>query len=243
MQFKNVEITHVGNIRKNNEDYYVYTSIDTNHHLFVVADGMGGLQAGEVASRSACEAIASYFLMEKIESIYYALKNSIEIANNIVYNYGKSKNLKSIGTTAVVFYIEDKNAFYAHIGDSRLYLYENEKLKQLTKDHSYVQYLIDNNQITEQEAKTHPKRNMITRAIGIELNVNPTVFEKSIELKNGQIYLLCTDGLFNSIDKETIEKILSEKIDIKLKANNILQEALKLGGSDNITFILIEIQD
>lgn len=242
MNFKSIEITHQGNVRKNNEDYYVYTSIDENNHLFMVADGMGGLQAGEIASQIACQTVASYFIMQKQkELIEDSFKNSIEIANEKIYNYGKSNNLKSIGTTAVILFFEKEKAYYAHIGDSRLYLLEKQSLTQLTKDHSYIQYLLDQNQITPQQAKTHPKRSLVTRAIGVEPTPNPSICEQTIEITKGQFFLLCTDGLFNSLENETIQDILLKNIDIEQKANDLLSKSLELGGADNITFILIEI--
>ena len=225
--------------RKKNEDYSAY--FDTlNGHVFVVCDGMGGHAKGEIASETAVEAIGKFFNLSYYKNPFTAVENAIIFANKKVYERSKTTpEFHNMGTTIVMVLIRDNRVFYGHVGDSRLYIYKKNNIRLLTRDHSYVNKLVDEKKITEKEALTHPLRNEITRALGLFPGVEPEVSNAAFIPKEGDILLLCTDGLSNMVQDENIEKILAGKESIDAKANKLLQSALDAGGIDNITFQLI----
>ena len=151
--------------------------------------------------------------------------------------------LKGMGTTACVLLLQEANAYIAHVGDSRIYLYLNDKhqLHRITKDHSYVQTLVDAGQITDEEAESHPNKNRITKALGIKKELMPTVPENPIHVKTGDIFLICSDGLCGMVHDKQMLRILSQNAALKQKGDALVENALLNGGVDNITVELIEI--
>jgi serine/threonine protein phosphatase PrpC len=234
--------THIGLVRKRNEDNLGY--IETpNGHLIIVCDGMGGHKGGDIASSIAVESIISFFNKEKYQSIELALYKSLETANrNIIQQAKANTDLHGMGTTATVAIIRDKKAYYAHIGDSRIYFIHQSKIARLTRDHSYVQSLVDQGVISEQDAEKHPKRNQIQKALGITNYIEPSISDVPLKLIKGDQLLLCSDGLFGLVNDRTIQATLSDdKLALEQKKDELIKLALRAGGNDNITLQLAEM--
>ena len=170
-------LTDIGNIRQINEDYFSYSIID-DIEIYIVADGMGGHNAGEVASQVAVEAVIQYIKENKDTSDLKALlKDAIVHANSVIYNKSKENpDLKGMGTTITAYFKKGNESMVANVGDSSCYIVKDDKISKITKDHSLVQQLIDEGTITEQEAKNHPNKNIITRAIGTSPDVDVDIF-------------------------------------------------------------------
>ena len=187
--------TDIGLIRKENEDYMGYFEC-INGHVFVVCDGMGGHVGGALASRTAVESIRAYLENHYFDLPEDTLKAAIEFANSVVLKKSKENpGLSGMGTTIVMILIRHDKVYYAHVGDSRIYIFSGNKSYRLTRDHSYVQELVDKGAITEEEANDHPDKNIITRVLGIQPDVNVAVGASAVVPANDDIVMLCTDGL------------------------------------------------
>lgn len=233
--------TDVGKMRSVNQDAF-YTSVLPDGSAFaVVCDGMGGANAGNLASKIAVESITgyvenSYRTDMSCEARSELLKNAVMSANIEIYGFSlKSENLSGMGTTVVTAIAGEDSAVICHVGDSRAYLVGKE-LEQITKDHSVVQSLIESGRLTPQEAKVHPRKNVITRALGVEENVIPDC--DIHELSDGETIMLCTDGLTNFTDCSEIKNIF-DNYDISCVADILTDKANENGGGDNITVVLI----
>ncbi len=235
--------THKGLVRKHNEDFLAY--FDTiNGHVFVLCDGMGGHSAGDVAAEMATEAVGRYFNFKYHKNPFEAVEESIIFANQEVVMHALGNDyLYGMGTTIVVVLIRDDRVFYGHAGDSRLYVYRNQELLPLTKDHSYIQELLDKRLISESDAKTHPRRNEITRAVGLSYNFKPEVSPKAFIPTDDDILLLCSDGLTNMVNDEDISIILNSKYKVNEKASKLVKKANKKGGIDNISVQIIKFHN
>lgn len=228
--------TSRGKLREINEDYMGY--FDTpNGHLFLVCDGLGGYNAGDLASRMAVEKIHFYLKENYFENIKEALKSAIQYSDKEIWNFVKEKKeFVGTGTTVVAVLFRENEIAYSHVGDSRLYLFSDNKFKQLTKDHSVVEQLIFDGVITKEEARNHPQKNIITQALGkgeIVLKVSQTTFSF------GDLFLLCSDGLNSMLTDYEIENILKKEIHIQEKAIELVETANEKGGLDNVTVQLI----
>lgn len=224
--------TDRGKVRELNEDTFGY-----HDNLFVVADGMGGHQAGEVASAIAVETILKADLTGDIKA---ALQKTLETANLAILKEAEGKNeLDGMGTTVALLYLEPKLAYVTHVGDSRVYYLSGNDLKQLTCDHSLVFELVKSGEITAEEAKIHPQRNILTRALGSNETLETEIIE--IPVAPGDKFLLCSDGLTNSISEALIKEFMSREEDPEPIVEHMISTANQLGGSDNITVILVEI--
>lgn len=222
--------TNVGSVRKNNED-----SLLVGENLFLVADGMGGHAAGEIASSLLVSTVKD-FLNGKNDIDEVVLKDSIILSNKIILNKVKENpNYFGMGTTATMAYINDDKLYYAHVGDSRLYLFRNNSLSQITEDHTYVASLLKKGEITAEEALNHPKKNFILRAVGVEENIE--VDTGQFKIFAGDKLFLTTDGLVNCISNDVLMQILSEN-DID-PVDTMIKYALNSIAKDNITGIVI----
>jgi protein phosphatase len=237
--------TDIGIKRSTNQDSFSYGQLDGGAITWaVVCDGMGGMAAGNVASATAVEVISGSFennLSPKssASAIRNLLKSSIESANARVYNLAMEEDeYRGMGTTVVVAVVIKGVAYVAHAGDSRVYFYSNNQLSQVTTDHSVVQSLIEKGQLTEQEAKNHPNKNVITRALGVNSYID--IDFEEFEVSAGDSLLLCTDGLTNCIDDELI-KLASSDNDFATLAERLVELANQNGGYDNITAVAIKI--
>ncbi|MBO5356972.1 MAG: Stp1/IreP family PP2C-type Ser/Thr phosphatase [Clostridia bacterium] len=252
--------TDIGMKRKVNQDYHITKKYSKKTSLCVVCDGMGGAKGGEQASKLAAKAFVNYmdhFLEEYIGNkdkqvtapeIKKALLYALDLANDEVYRYSRSHlGMKGMGTTIVATLIIDKTIFALNVGDSRVYCLKGNKIKQITKDHSYVQYLIDIGQITEEEAQSSANKNIITRAVGTERKVEGDVYKETIT--EGTFVLLCTDGLTNYVDNEAMCDIVSndynarniDEIGLNVRVKRLIDSANDGGGSDNITAVLVKV--
>lgn len=234
--------TDIGRERKINEDFYYISKPEDKIKLFILADGMGGYNAGEVASKMATEALKEYIQkhFEKNkgskEDIEQLLRDAIEYANDVVYKKSQSKKeLSGMGTTLDVCLIYNSRIYIGHIGDSRVYRIRKEFMRKITKDHSYVQKLIEDGTITKEEAYNHPKKNMLTKALGCTPEADPDVYTKTF-IKD-DIILMTSDGLTNMVKEDEIFRII--KKDKENAAENLVNQANYNGGYDNITVVLI----
>lgn len=230
--------TDVGITRSNNEDYFV---ICEELNLYVVADGMGGHNAGEVASKLACETIISK-IKEMMAEGRFSWENDIEQVvehtNDVILQYvAENPNCRGMGTTLVIAYLEEGSIKLINIGDSRCYGYTKEGLLQLTKDHSLVAELVKLGTITQEEAQTHPDRNIITSALGVSKQYE--IYRSMYPCNRFDGFLLCTDGLTNMVSNEEILKLIVNEAFDRLP-NQLVSLANKMGGKDNITVVCVE---
>ncbi len=234
--------TDIGRERKINEDFYYISEAEDKIKLFILADGMGGYNAGEVASKMAVEAVKEYIYKhfqknkdskEKIENL---LRESIEYANNVIYKKSQSqKELNGMGTTLDVCLIYNSKVYIGHVGDSRVYRIRKEFMRRITRDHSYVQTLIEDGTITKEEAFHHPKKNMLTKALGCMEKVEPDIYTKTF-IKD-DIILMSSDGLTNMIKEDEIYNTIKQ--DKENATENLVKQANDNGGYDNITVVII----
>lgn len=233
--------TDRGRVRTDNQDAYFAGKITDDSVFAVVCDGMGGANAGNVASELAVRHISEYVIRSYRDGMNMTdtektLKNAIVSANISLYDKAvNNAELAGMGTTAVAAFVKDGTAVIAHVGDSRIYLVNGE-IKQLTRDHSVVQSLIESGKITPEDAKVHPRKNVITRALGAEENV--AVDSDCLNLSNGDTLLLCSDGLTNFLDDKDILTVFQNS-DISAVAERLVEEANKNGGGDNITVVTV----
>lgn len=236
---KSYSLTDVGVVRKVNQDY-VYTSDKPVGHLpnlFVVADGMGGHRAGDYASKYTVEVLERELKRSDEEDVERALIQAVKVANHeLIREAGTDEHLKGMGTTIVVATIINQMMYFANVGDSRLYLI-NQGILQLTKDHSLVEEMVRLGGIKPEEAKHHPDKNIITRAIGAKEDVEVDFYEH--RLKKGDIILMCTDGLSNMVEDEELFHIVQGARDVVEAAEMLVETAKENGGTDNIGLVLI----
>ncbi len=233
--------TDIGMSRNMNQDYY-YISDDEELSIFILADGMGGYNGGEIASKIAVES-ARKFLEENFKKvqndrkqIVNILKSATNYANNTVYEISKeNKNLEEMGTTLEICLINNNKIYISHIGDSRVYSIIDGKIQRLTMDHSYVEKLVRDGTITREEAENHPKKHVLIKALGCVPEVEPDIIEA--ELKKEEIIVICSDGLTNMLKDEQIKNIVINNIENPEK--ELIKEANIAGGYDNITAIII----
>ena len=232
--------TDIGMVREVNQDYVFTTETPIGNlpNLLVVADGMGGHRAGEYASRLAVE-ILKQELSEGMQGDPEAMmKSAITYANEGVLEAARQDaNLSGMGTTLVVATVIEKTLFFANVGDSRLYLL-NDDIKQLSKDHSLVQEMVRLGGINQEEAKYHPDKNIITRAIGAKEEVEIDFYE--YRLKKGDVILMCTDGLSNMVEDEEILHIVKSSRDVVEAVEQLIERAKENGGNDNIGVIVAQ---
>lgn len=249
MEFITIDaVSHPGLKRSDNQDYYAYyfpeeEIADTKGILMTVADGIGGASGGAIASSLAVNTLVTeYYNAESSAGITESLKNAFLKANQAVMARGQDdRNLQGMGTTMTAVVMVDNKMYYAHVGDSRGYIISENKISQFTQDHSYVGNLVRAGIITKEEALTHPKRNVITRAIGISSDLDVDVSQYYKILKKGQYVLLCSDGLFNVVSDQEILNVVSTIQTPVKSCNKLLEIANARGGPDNITVLIAKI--
>ena len=234
-------ITDVGRRREINEDY-VYTSdkpVGNLPNLFIVADGMGGHNAGDYASKhavdKAVEVISAYTQEHDAENI---LQKAIDDANTYINKISKKdESLKGMGTTFVAATVDDKYVTVANVGDSRMYVI-NDFITQITKDHSLVEEMVDMGGIDRETARKHPDKNIITRAVGVKEYVLVDFFD--VHISENEMLLLCTDGLTNMLKDDEIHRIIRSSSSLKEAGTRLIEAANANGGRDNIAVVLVE---
>ncbi|MDI6023434.1 protein phosphatase 2C domain-containing protein [Leucobacter sp. UT-8R-CII-1-4] len=253
--------SHVGMVRSNNQD-----SGYAGNRLFLVADGMGGHAGGDVASALTTRAIAKLdeFPQQRATNdtaelgedplaphssistdpaeVAQRLADSLLQANRMLRaTVGDRPELSGMGTTFCGFMTVGDQLALAHIGDSRLYLLRDGKMNQITKDHTFVQRLVDSGRITEEEAKTHPRRSVLMRVLG-DVDSSPDIDTEVLDTRPGDLWLLCSDGLCGYVEEEDIEKILLRRPSLQGAVDNLIDKALSFGAPDNVTVVLVESQ-
>ena len=225
-------LTQTGNVRRSNEDSFLLRS-----PLFMVADGMGGALAGELASRMCAEAFAELDLIQHQGE--EALRATIGIANKRIWERSRTDvEATGMGTTVTAALVGDDGAVsFAHVGDSRAYLLRDGALQRLSEDHSLVHELVRQGQLSEVEAEQHPQRSVITRALGTEEEVQIDTF--SLAAKPGDVLLLCTDGLNTMVSEQDIAEALGSPTEAADVARRLVRAALKAGGEDNVTAVVV----
>ena len=224
-----------GRQRRENED-----SALARAPVFVVADGMGGARAGEVASRIATDAFERG--LPDSGDPEQQLADRVREANRAIYDRAASEPaLEGMGTTLTAAYLDDASVAIAHVGDSRAYLFRDGELRRLTQDHSLVDELVRHGKLTEEQAAEHPQRSIITRALGIERDVDVDTW--SYPVRAGDVVLLCSDGLTSMISEERMTEILGESHSLERAANRLIEEANEAGGRDNVTVVLFRLED
>ena len=240
-------LTDTGLIRKSNQDSYAIRVLDEDFAIAVICDGMGGAQAGNVASAVAVEAFSAALEnacrdgippdAERKEDI---LRSACKAANSRVYELAQTNpECTGMGTTLVAALILSREVYVVNVGDSRCYIWSEDGLHQITTDHSLVQALVDIGDITPEEARTHPKKNLITRAVGIEDTVVCDVFRH--ERWPGSVLLLCSDGMSNVVTDEIIENVLSRRMTAQDTASELLSLAVEQGAPDNVTIVTTQL--
>ena len=236
--------TDIGMQRQMNQDAYCISQDNEKYILCVLADGMGGYTGGEIASNLAATSVEKYikehfennkdYTKEELQEL---VKQAITYANLEVYSRAQQEEeLEQMGTTLEICLIYNNRAFIGHIGDSRIYRIRQDIMRKITVDHSYVQKLVKEGKITKEEAANHPKKNMLMKALGCEPIIEPDVTVKGFN--EGDIILVCSDGLTNMISEEEIYNIIRN--DFETAADNLIKRANEMGGKDNITVILIK---
>ena len=237
---KTFSITDVGQLRETNQDYF-YTSenpVGNLPNLFIVADGMGGHNAGDYASKYTVEQIVDIVSKSQSTDPGKIIAEGIACANEMLLARANEDDARrGMGTTVVVLTVTGNKLVIANVGDSRLYIV-NDTIRQITKDHSYVQEMVRLGEMDEETAKAHPDKNIITRAIGVGKEVTVDFFEE--EVKTGDVILMCSDGLTNMVEDDAIRNIIKGQRDIAEKAEKLVETANRNGGKDNITVIVIE---
>lgn len=230
--------THIGNVRETNEDF-IWISCDTMPYYMLVADGMGGAAAGEIASKIAAFSVRQFIeglnvkmlsASDLVAAVNYA---NDQIVKEAVYN----EKLKGMGTTITLAHVDGSRIYVAQVGDSSAYLYSFEKLHKITKDHTYVQKLIDSGLINESQADNNPYKNIITRVVGMN-DLKVDTFE--ITWEAGDILLLCSDGMTSYITENELSEIFKNDKSIREKADILVDLALARGGRDNISVIIAQ---
>lgn len=232
-----------GRVRENNEDSF-YIAKDQKCPLFIVADGIGGHKSGEVASNMTVEIIKNNLKniedYENIEALEEDFIKAISLANSEVYKKStEDPELNGMGTTLTLMYFYNDSVLIGHVGDSRTYVISEAGIQQLTEDDTFVNKLVELGEITPTEAANHPKRNIITNAIGTDSRIDISLIQYNYSI--GEYLLICTDGLTDMVTNNEILEIINEYKDPKDIKGQLIKRALDAGGKDNITFIIIQI--
>jgi len=253
---KNIKIssgkTDIGLKRKNNEDRYLIVENrekgnDTGRFgkMFVVADGMGGHFAGETASRMACEGMLEYYKNSSTgnqfspEDLLTRLEDIIHITSKKITQFAyENREYSGMGTTLSVLVLHKKNALIAHVGDSRIYRLRGNEFKQLTTDHTQVQELVDMGRLTREEAASHHLRHLLSHAVGTEKGFD-TVYKCIEQVQEEDIFLLCSDGLYDMMSDEEIKAMLLERSSPEEICDRLVKKAIEHGGKDNVTVVVI----
>lgn len=240
---KSFYLTDAGKVRSHNEDSVIIVKNSNNEYLLAVADGMGGHSAGEIASSIAISYLGKRFNetfidMEKIEAVNWLRDNIVDI-NDLIFDYVKEHpESKGMGTTLVAAIVTSKYILFANIGDSSGLVVKNDKLHKVTYDHTLVNLLLKAGELTEEEAKDHPKKNVLMKALGANDPVDVDIFDCDMDISS---ILLCSDGLTNMLDNDQIEKVLLSDLDIEDKVIKLIRKSNNRGGTDNISVAYLSL--
>ena len=236
--------TDVGMIRSGNEDNFTIDA-DESRGIFIVADGMGGHAAGEVASEMAVQIVQRELATVRDldgEGVAQLVASTLRMANRAIHDRTLTEiDKQGMGTTASALLISGSRYLIGQVGDSRVYLLRDGALSQLTKDHSYVQEQVDAGFLTPEQARYHPYSNVITRCVGAGQDVEPDIYRG--EVRNGDLYLVASDGLTGMVDDRRLGQLLGSRAEPDRKVQSLIAEANGRGGLDNITAIIVQVED
>lgn len=237
---KTYSLTDRGKERSKNQDCF-FNYFHSRFSLLIICDGMGGHKAGDVASKLGAETVQQYIVRNKEREDYPQLmREAIAEANRVIFEESRhQEEYSNMGTTIVCALITGKTAYIAHVGDSRLYLFRENQLRQITEDHSLVADLMKRGLLLPEDAKHHPERSSLTRALGTDESVDPDFNE--LELSDGDMLLLNTDGLTNMVSDKEITEILGRNTSEKEECEQLIALANQHGGMDNITVTLYQV--
>jgi len=232
-------ITDIGKARKTNQDYLFISedAVGTLPNIYIVADGMGGHKAGEVASKGAVQSIVHSLRTTSLQDPVSIMEEAVTAANDKVFQMSKDNpEFEGMGTTLVVATVYENYFYVANIGDSRLYIV-NDEIHQITRDHSYVEEMVSRGEIDKDSARTHAKKNVITRAVGVEAGTYADYFQ--VKYKKGDKILMCSDGLSNMVADDELKGIMKKNIPVEQMVNELVYTANHNGGADNITAVVV----
>ncbi len=235
---KSFYITDSGRVRSHNEDSLTIVKNSASEHLMIVADGMGGHRAGEIASSMVVTQIGSKFkalstIGTKIDAINWLIENVLEVNSNIIKYSEHHPESMGLGTTCVMALLTKEFLLFVNIGDSSGFVFKNKKLKKITKDHTLVNFLVETGDLSESEAANHPKKNVLMKALGAADQCEIDIFEVELEVDS---IMLCSDGLTNMLTQEQIERVLNETgISVEDKLIKLIKKCNVRGGTDNIS--------
>ena len=236
-----IAMTDIGNVRSINQDYVRYYQKDNQETLVVLCDGMGGHNAGEIASQMVCDDIIERYQDHDL----FQNDNDIQTWTNEIINHAhqrvkekshESSELEGMGTTVVLALFKGDDVYVSHVGDSRAYMFKNQELLQLTKDDTLVNVLVDSGTISQDEALIHPQKNILLQAVGVSDVLKISFIKK--EFKESLI-LICSDGLYNSLSEEQLVDILQKKVSLEMLGKELMNAANTFGVNDNIGFAMI----
>ncbi len=242
---KSFYLTDTGKVRSHNEDSLIILENKNHEYLLAVADGMGGHSAGEVASSIAITHLSKMFNdnflnLEKVQAVNWLRDTVIEI-NDLIFDYAsKHPESKGMGTTLVVALVTSKYVLFGNIGDSSGFVVKNDKLHKVTYDHTLVNLLLKAGELTPEEAKDHPKKNVLMKALGANNPIDIDIFDCDMDISS---ILLCSDGLTTMLDNEQIEKVLLSDIGIEDKVIKLIRKSNNRGGSDNISVAYLDLKE
>lgn len=232
-----------GKVREINEDSYnVIAGYSGIPVTFIIADGMGGHNSGEVASKAAVDYVSNYMLQSTVdfmesEDLTPIIKKVMEEANEDVYKKSLEHEVdRGMGTTLIVAVVHNKKLVIGHVGDSRVYMIRDGNIKRVTDDHSFIEELVRNGTLTREEAENHPNKNLITRALGCSDSIQVDTY--TYDLKDDDVCVICTDGLTNMLDEKEIKDIVLNSENPELACDKLIMEANDRGGEDNITVVV-----
>ena len=242
---KSFYLTDTGKVRDHNEDSLIVLENSNHEYLLAVADGMGGHSAGEVASSIAIKHLSKMFNdnflgLEKVQAVNWLRDTVIEINDLIFDHVSKHPESKGMGTTLVVALVAKEYVLFGNIGDSSGFVIKNSKLHKVTYDHTLVNLLLKAGELTEEEAKDHPKKNVLMKALGANNPIDIDIFDCDMDIDS---ILLCSDGLTTMLDNEQIEKVLLSDLDIEDKVIKLIRKSNNRGGSDNISVAYLDLRE
>ena len=240
-------LTDAGKVRDHNEDSVIIVKNSDNEYLMAIADGMGGHSAGEVASPIAIGYLGkhfkeTFFHLNKISAINW-IRDSVDTINTLIFQHEKTHpESKGMGTTLVLAVYTKDYLLFGNVGDSSGFVLKDDELRKVTYDHTLVNLLVSAGELTKEEASSHPKKNVLMKALGAALNVDVDIFECDMNMNIREV-LLCSDGLTNMLDKEQIEKVLLGEGSVEDKVEKLIRKANNRGGTDNISVAYLTLEE
>jgi len=231
-------LTHSGRVRKNNEDRFLIKELSADSVILAVADGMGGQAGGETAAQIVIDTVASFTPGSQKPSVALLLQLTLEASKVVREEAARNPDLSGMGTTATLAWIDVHTVFWCHVGDSRLYHFHDNELQQITVDHNLAGMMVQTGELTPEQARKSPMRNILQQCVGCTV-CNPDTGQFAV--RQGDLVLLGTDGLHGAISHKKLTMLLTNSSDIQMMTGSLINEALKAGGTDNVTVVLAEI--